>query len=286
MQSIQQSLLTGVRVLGVYAICATAIGSSFVATNAAAQAFTLAPTRLIFEGNSRAQELTIVNGTNQPQTYRVRLEDRLLKEDGEYEVITDPAVPFVGSPLLRLSARQFVVAPSESATVRVLLRRPAGLASGEYRSHLVVTELPTMAAPTLDSNAGNGVAVRITTVFGISIPVLVRSGETSARLSVSEVTRVASPEVPELDTVNVKLSSVGNRSMFVDLRLMAARQRRGAPIAQSKGVAIYAPLNQRIMSLALNAEQTAKVRAGNVVLQYQEVNKDGAPLGPVSEVAF
>jgi P pilus assembly chaperone PapD len=271
-------------VVGAALVAATI--SSLAPANASAQAFTLAPTRLIFENNNRAQELTIVNGTDQPQTYRVRLEDRLLKEDGEFEVITDPAAPFVGSPLLRLSARQFVIGPRESATVRVLLRRPPTLAAGEYRSHLVVTELPTMNAPTTDMTAGDGVAVRITTVFGISIPILIRNGETTARLTVSDVKRVTPPETPNLETIDVKLSLQGNRSMFVDLRLVSTRQRRAAPILINKGVAIYAPLNSRVMTMTLDAEQTAKLRAGGVVLQYQEVNKDGAPIGPAGEIAF
>jgi P pilus assembly chaperone PapD len=277
---------SGLRRIGLATLAGVLLSTSLAATHANAQAFTLAPTRLIFENNSRAQELTIVNGTDQPQTYRVRLEDRLLKDDGEFEVITDPAAPYVASPLLRLSARQFVIGPRESATVRVLLRRPAGLASGEYRSHLVVTELPTMNAPVTTADAGDGVAVRITTVFGISIPILVRSGETSARLTVSDVKRVTPPESPDLETIDVKLSIQGNRSMFVDLRLVSARQRRSAPILVNKGVAIYAPLNARVMTMSLNAEQTAKLRAGGVVLQYQEVNKDGAPIGAPGEIAF
>jgi P pilus assembly chaperone PapD len=260
--------------------------ASAMAGQAQAQAFTLAPTRLIFEGAARSQELTIVNGTDRVQTYRIRMEDRRVTETGEFEVITDPTSPFIASAMLRLSARQFTVQPQESATVRVLLRKPTGLAAGEYRSHLIVTELPSVGEPTVDQTVGDGIAIRITPIFAISIPVIVRSGEISARLTISEVVRAAVPESPNLDTIRMRMTTLGNRSMFVDVRIVGARQRRGEPIFLNKGVAVYTPTNSRLLTLSLNAEQTARVRAGGVVLQYQEVNKDGGFIGPPVEIAF
>jgi P pilus assembly chaperone PapD len=260
--------------------------ASALGGNLYAQAFTLAPTRLIFEGNARSQELTIVNGTDRTQTYRIKMEDRRITELGEFEVLTDPAAPFIASAMLRLSARQFTVLPQESATVRVLLRKPANLAAGEYRSHLIVTELPSVGEPTVDSTVGDGIAIRITPVFSISIPVLVRSGDVASRLTVSDVVRQPVPENPNLDTIKLRMTTVGNRSMFVDLRIVGARQRRGEPIFLNKGVAIYTPTNSRLLTLSLNAEQTARVRAGGVIMQYQEVNKDGAFIGAPVEIAF
>jgi hypothetical protein len=257
-----------------------------VSTPAQAGGFLLAPTRIFFDGSSRAQELTIMNQSDRTQTYRFRLEDRRLKENGEYDVITDPADPIAASQMLRLSARQVVVPARASATVRVLLRKPAGLAVGEVRSHLIVTELPIVGAPVIASEASPDITVSITTIYGISIPILVRTGELSARVTSVTPTRVVSPERPELENVVVKVDATGNRSVFLDLRIVSTRNRRSPPISVAKSFAIYAPLGPRLITLTLNAEETAKARAGNVVLQYQEVNRDGTPIGAVSEVAF
>jgi P pilus assembly chaperone PapD len=278
----RSSILRG---LTIPLICLMAFGT-MASPKAYASGFLLAPTRLVFEGGGRAQELTIMNQTDAAQTYRVRLEDRRLKENGEYDVITEPTEPFVASPMLRLSARQITLPARSSATLRVLLRKPANLTAGEYRSHLIVTELPIVEPPSTETDPNAPIAIRITTVLGISIPVLVRSGETSARAVTPTVKRVPVPDQPLLDTVDVRLESVGNRTIFLDLRLISTRQRRGEPIFQSKGTAIYAPVNVRSLSMSLSAEQTAKIRAGNVVLQYQEVSKDGAPIGPNAEVPF
>jgi P pilus assembly chaperone PapD len=267
------------------AVCAAAF-NAVTAGSVSAQAFTLAPTRLIFEGNARSQELTIVNGTDRVQTYRLRMEDRRVAANGEFEVVTDPAAPFVASGMLRLSARQFTVQPQESATVRVLLRKPGSLTSGEYRSHLIVTELPSLNEPTIDSNTGDGIAIRITPIFAISIPVMVRHGEVSSRLTISDVVRKPVEANPALDTIDLKMTTQGNRSMFVDLKIVPIRQRRGDPIFINKGVAVYTPVNARNLTLSLTAEQSARVRAGGVILQYQEVNKDGAPMGALVEVPF
>jgi hypothetical protein len=267
-------------------VCAVAAFSTFAGSVANAQAFLLAPTRLIFEGNVRSQQLTIMNQTDKPQTYRLRLEDRLQKENGEFDVISDPADPTAASSFLRLSARQVSIPPQESATIRVLLRRPATAAAGEVRSHLIVTELPTVGQPSMDSDAGEGISVRINTIYGISIPILVRTGQTNAQLSISNIVREPDVGNPALDTIKLKLSIVGNRSYFVDLRLVSPRQRRSPPIFQAKAVSVYTPVNARLMTLSLDAETTAKVRQGGYVLQYQEVNKDGVPMGPSAEIAF
>jgi P pilus assembly chaperone PapD len=246
----------------------------------------LAPTRLMFEGGTRAQELTIMNRSDTIQTYRLRLEDRRIKENGEYEVISDPADPLAGSPMLRLSARQVTIPPQESATVRVLLRKPAGIGSGEVRSHLIVSELPTVAPPAVGSAGGEALSVTITTIFGISIPVMVRSGETSARLSIPSVKLVNVPDQPNLDNIQMRLETTGNRSMFVDLKVVPARQRRSLPVAEARGVSIYNPVNARDFVLSLNPEQTARMRSGAYVVTFQEVNKDGLAIGQSGEVAF
>jgi hypothetical protein len=126
----------------------------------------------------------------------------------------------------------------------------------------------------------------ITSVLGISIPVIVRSGETSARVSIAKVVRVPVPDRPDLLNIDVRLESVGNRSAFVDLRILSTRQRRGDAIFLSKAVSIYSPVNARNLTLSLTAQQTARLKAGSAVLQYQEVNQDGVPIGPNAEVAL
>lgn len=269
----------------VKAALSAAIIAPMVSTPSYANGFLLAPTRLFFEGSARSQELTIMNQSDKQQTYRLRLEDRRLKDNGEYEVITDPADPSAAAAMLRLSVRQVIVPARTSATVRVLLRKPAGQTAGEVRSHLVVTELPVTNAPVAASE-NSEISVAITTVFGISIPILVRTGETSARVSSVSAKRVAITDHPELENLDVQVNTEGNRSIFVDLRLISTRNRRAEPIATAKSFAIYAPLRSRTLSWSLNAEQVAKVRAGNVVIQYQEVNRDGTPVGTASEIAF
>ncbi len=266
-------------------ICLAAV-MSVVSSPSAAAGFLLAPTRLFFEGSARSQELTIMNQSDKVQTYRLRLEDRRLKENGEYEVITDLADPTIASPMLRLSVRQMTIPPRSSATLRVLLRKPAGIAAGEVRSHLIVTELPVLNPPVVSDEPSGQITMSISTVFGISIPVIIRTGETSARISNVTATRVPIPDNPELENLLVNVSATGNRSVFVDLRVISTRQRRAEPIAIAKAFAIYSPLGARSLTLSLTAEQTAKIRAGNVVMQYQEVLRDGSPTGPVSEIAF
>jgi hypothetical protein len=268
-----------------YSACAAVLGG-VLGNPVQANGFLLAPTRVFFDGAARSQEVTIMNQSDKTQTYRLRLEDRRLKENGEYDVITEPGDPQAAASMLRLSVRQIIVPARTSATIRVLLRKPSGQANGEVRSHLVVTELPVVNPPVAASEDNKEITVAITTVFGISIPILIRTGETTSRIVSVTPKRVPVPDRPDLLNVDIQVQTNGNRSMFVDLRLISTRNRRAEPIALAKSFAIYAPLQSRVLTLSLGAEQVEKLRAGNVVVQYQEVNREGTPVGTASEVPF
>ena len=104
----------------------------------------LFPTRLVLEKNQRAAQVELMNSGTEPETYRIRLVNRRMGENGEFIAIEapGPGEQFADS-LLRYSPRQVTIAPGTSQTVRLLLRKPADLAAGEP----VVTDGISLATP-------------------------------------------------------------------------------------------------------------------------------------------
>lgn len=97
----------------------------------------LFPTRIVLEKNQRAAQVELINQGRSPETYRINLVNRRMSETGEFIPVGTPGPgEQFADPLLRYSPRQVTIAPGGSQTVRILLRKPAELAAGEYRSHL------------------------------------------------------------------------------------------------------------------------------------------------------
>ena len=97
----------------------------------------LFPTRIVLEKNQRSAQVELLNRGTAPETYRISVVNRRMTVDGDI-VLADNAEPDerFAEAMVRYSPRQVTLQPGQSQTVRVLLRKPAELAAGEYRSHL------------------------------------------------------------------------------------------------------------------------------------------------------
>ncbi len=220
-----------------------------VAVDAAAGApgdLLVTPTRLVFEGNRRSLEVGLVNTGQDPATYRISLENRVMTRLGSFEPAPAEASaePFAAS-MLRFYPRQIELAPGESQTVRVQLRKPAGLAAGEYRAHLSFRSIPRV---TPASAPDDGISINLIPVYGVSIPVIVRQGSTAAEVRVGALRLV---RLPSGDPVmQIVLVRTGNRSVYGDLAVtLTTADGEKHELAHHAGIAVYVPNAEREMRL-------------------------------------
>jgi hypothetical protein len=244
----------------------------------------LFPTRIVFEKNQRAAQLELINNGQESTTYRINLVNRRMSETGEFSPAdkTLPGEQFADE-LLRYSPRQVVLAPGRSQTIRILLRKPADLPVGEYRSHLqfdLVAE--TSGASSIDAQApklGAGeVGVQLKALVGVSIPVIVRQGETSASVTLSgvELLKPAAGQAPALAAV---LQRNGNRSVYGDLVATFTPQGGATQeIGRAGGVAVYTPNLLRRVRLELKPAAGTVLARGTVRLSFRERPDSGGKL--------
>lgn len=206
----------------------------------------LHPTRLVFEKNQRAAQLDLINNGNETATYRIHLANRRMSETGEFSGVDTPAPnEQFADGMLRYSPRQVTLAPGAAQTVRIMLRKPAGLAPGEYRSHLMFERVAEARAQTSieerSRDPESTLEIRLTPLIGVSIPLIVRHGQTSAVATISNV-ELLHPTNGQPAIVAFELRRSGNRSVYGDLTVTftpgnGAEQR----IASAGGVAVYTP---------------------------------------------
>lgn len=243
----------------------------------------LYPTRIVLEKNQRAAQVELMNNGTAPETYRINLVNRRMGEMGEFIALEAPGPgDQFADPLLRYSPKQVTVQPGSSQTVRILVRKPADLAPGEYRSHLQFDRVADAAGATSVEQANTpgdkGIGVVITALVGASIPVIVRQGDTQASATLSDLALLpaAGDTAPALSFV---INRSGNRSLYGDLTVRFT-PKGGQPVdlAKAGALAVYVPNALRRARMALQVPAGTTLAGGSLSLSYRERAEAGGKM--------
>lgn len=223
------------------------------------------PQRIEFEGRLRAQAITLFNRGDSEMTYRLFFVEKRMTGDGMLKDLEPAVSGAFTSPMVRFSPRRVTLPPGQSQTVRLLLRAPSDLAAGEYRSHLVFQVVPREGGLHLDGGEGGpaGVGVRLTPLFGASIPIIVRRGSLDAEV------RVVAAERSDEQTLDLRFSRSGNRSVYGDVRV-SFKPRSGDPVDVGfvRGMAIYTDIDERTLRMTLRPPSGVDLADGRLVVDY------------------
>jgi P pilus assembly chaperone PapD len=237
------------------------------------------PTRIVLEKNQRSAQVELMNNGTEPLTYRINLVNRRMGENGELiEIDQTIEGELFADPLLRFSPRQVQIQPGSSQIVRILVRKPAELLVGEYRSHLQFDRLPQAGGATSIENSQKSdnqeIGVVITALVGASIPVILRHGDTQASVSLSKLklewsgNSAATSAAPEL---MFTMNRSGTRSVFGDLMAtFTARNGATVELAKMGGVAVYVPNALRRVRMPLTLPKGVDTSGGTLKLVYRE----------------
>ena len=208
----------------------------------------VAPTRLVFEGRKRSAELNLSNIGQARATFRVSLARMDMDEVGAFkERPIDPGTENLQT-LFRFSPREVTLEPQESQTVRIQVRKPAELPAGEYRLHMIFRAVPPAPAQApVQAEAPKGLSIKLTPIYGIAIPLIVRHGETTAKVSITD------PVLgPAGRFLRFRLDRSGNQSVYGDLKATLLPPTGSSEVlAEATGLAVYTPNASRTVTLAL-----------------------------------
>lgn len=193
---------------------------------------TVAPTRIVFGGQTRTAAVSLINHSDKTFIYSLHFVNYRMLESGELQLISEagPGEMFAGS-MIRFTPRRLILEPKKSQTVRLQVLKPAGLADGEYRSHLVfqvVPDTPKDAEPAPEQEE-DSLSIKLIPVYGVSIPVIIRQGATWAKASISNVVVEYGSE-NALPQAKFELNREGNQSVYGNIEVEYAPPGRKATI--------------------------------------------------------
>ena len=229
----------------------------------------VAPTRVVLNG-SRGTEIILNNIGEDVATYRISVELRRMNPDGSLEDVTDPnAEEKLAESMISYAPRRVTLAPHEPQTVRISARAPKDLPDGEYRVHLLFRAVPPPAPVEASPKDVKGIAFKLTTIYGVTIPVIARFGNLQAKAGIADVklTRVEGKPA-----VSLHLTRVGDRSTYGEVRVTKAGIKD--PIAVQRGIAVYTEIGQRDVTIPIE-EAYASAASGRVKVQYIEPSDNG-----------
>lgn len=241
----------------------------------------LHPTRIEFEKNTRATQIELINNGTKPASYRISLVNRRMTEAGQFEAAeaAQEGERFA-DPMLRYSPRQVTLQPGTTQTVRVMLRKPAELAEGEYRSHLQFDKLPDVDGSTSIENQDAGatrIGVVLNALVGASVPVIVRHGVVGASVKLAGLS--LQKDEARRDVLALQFEREGNSSVYGDVSVtFTPANGKAHSLAQVGGIAVYTPNRVRKASLPLQVPGAVTLAGGTLEVSYRTRPEAGGKL--------
>jgi hypothetical protein len=162
--------------------------------------------------------------------------------------------------------------PQEAQTVRVQVRRPADAPPGEYRTHFSVTAVPPpdtgVDINTATSDAqSNELKIALTPVYGIMIPIIVRTGELAAQAGITDVRLVKGSA---REGVQFDITRSGDRSVYGGIDVYLVGQGGEKKIAGVRGVGVYGEIDHRQIVLPIDPKAGPIAPGSRVKIVYTD----------------
>lgn len=232
------------------------------------------PRRVVFDGSKRTITLNLANIGKDTATYSISLVQIRMTEEGAFETITepDPGQNFA-SKNLRYFPRSVTLPPNEAQVVKVQLIKLNQLSPGEYRSHFYFRSVPKVnplgeEQAVVDTTA---ISVQLTPVFGITIPVIIRKGESNTKITLSDLSlKISEDNIP---TFNLQFNRTGNFSVYGDLTVdYISPKGIISRVGLANGIAVYTPNTARRFSLRLNNSDGIDFGTGKLKVSFSSAN--------------
>ena len=237
----------------------------------------ITPRRIVFEGNKQREEITLANTGQDTARYSISFVQYRMTEEGTFEQIEEPdAGQLFADPFLRYFPRTITLAPQESQVVRMQLRRLPGMTDGEYRSHMyfraVPEERPLGEEDLLADTTAIG--IRLTPIFGITIPVIIRVGDLNAVVSLSDIEfekqMISESETAGPPVLRLTFNRLGNRSVFGDLIVEHVSPANvKTEVGLVRGIAVYTPNEKRNFTMQLREIEGLDLSQGKLLISYR-----------------
>lgn len=260
------------------------------------------PKRIVFDRPGRSATLYLHNQGESAGLFDITLVDRVMLPSGQILPLDEAGTREAGDqaaqfrsarPLLIATPRRVRLEPGTGQTIRIRAGGDAALPAGEYRTHLTVTAIPPADTGITAEQAAQGkpgtLSFRVTSVLGIAIPVIVRIGASDVRASIENVSLTmedlssdALRPSRKTPVVSLDLVRLGHSSLFGDIEIHDARDRRDkAPLGLIRSLGVYPEIERRHVRVVL-----ARAPASGETIMIRFIDDDVTPGKHLAEAAL
>jgi hypothetical protein len=203
-----------------------------------------------------------------------------MTENGKLEVIENPdSAHMIADPYLRIFPRKVTLAPGETQVLMLQYRRKPNMLAGEYRSHLWFRDEKNYEAQGKEKQLSDSkkMSVSLIAVFGITIPVIIRTGEVNVSASLSDLKLEIQQDT--VRSINLTINRTGNISINGKLTAEYITA-KGKPhqIGLLKSAVVYSNLNKRYVSIKLNKKPVENLKNGKLKVSYISTDENKKPV--------
>ena len=209
-----------------------------------AQDLLIFPKRTVFDGKKRVQVFNLSNIGKDTAIYNISYVQYRMDENGRFEKITEPdSGQFFADQYLRYFPRRVILAPQESQVVKIQLTKTNELVTGrEYRSHLyfrAVPKIKPLGEKEIQKDT-TSISVHLIPVYGISIANIIRRGESTTKVSLSNLSfEIFNDTIP---FIKMDFNRTGNMSCYGDIVVnYISPGGKTTEVGKIQGVAVYTP---------------------------------------------
>lgn len=231
------------------------------------------PRRVVFDSTKRTEAVYVFNQGTAAVTVDVALVDNVMLPSGEIVPLDklEQRSPTDRAVAQRLnSARELILAspsrvtlpPGKGRTIRLRAGSPGATAGAELRTHLAVTTVPSadtgLTAQAAAAPSPRELGFKIQSVFGISIPLILRNGpvDASATIANMKIATIDAPvgaggELQRVPALTFDLARIGANSIFGNIEVKLKTKKSNDIIGFVRGLAVYPEISSRRVAVPL-----------------------------------
>lgn len=237
----------------------------------------IAPTRIVFKDRQQKTNLNINNIGKDTAVYLISFINYQMLADGSFKQLKNSdSITNRADKYLRIFPRKVNLPPGESQVLKLQFRKPLGMKDGEYRSHLYFRadkNVSPLGMKDQDSDSTH-LKIQLTPIFGISIPVIIRTGQLDLSLKLSDTNLTAVND--SIYYLNLSINRSGEESSYGSLKIdFIPNKGKTVEVGLSNGVGIYTELDKRNFSMILRTKENIKLENGKLLIRYISPREDG-----------
>ena len=237
------------------------------------------PVRVVLDGRKRVAKFRMLNTNDKSCRFGVSLVSMQMDDYGrckEVELLTDKDM--ATKKMIRFSPRRASLEPRAWQTIRLMVRKPSGLADGEYRVNIKFAPSSDFTKVQNKNQTQKGVSADLNYVINVSVPIIIRHG-TSGFVKIV-------PQKPILKTyknkdgffLEIELLREGSYSFYGDIIVYHIGSKKEREIGLLRGISIYASNEKQIVKVPVSDIDLKLLSKGMIKIEVINCEKEGEPV--------